>query len=248
MRLLRSVAQLGRALRSGRRGRRFKSSHSDQLLSLTGRFGLILAKGTLYIISAPSGAGKTSLVDALVSNLPEVEVSVSHTTRSMRSGEVDGVNYHFISEAAFASMVEDGVFFEHAEVFDKHYGTSRQSIQEQLLKGADVILEIDWQGARQIRQLMTDCRSIYIMPPSTAALRDRLQKRGQDDDKMIDRRMHDAVSEMSHYGEFDYIVINDDFEQAKNDLSAIFVSNRMLKSIQQQKHADLLADLLTAES
>lgn len=207
-----------------------------------------MAKGTLYIISAPSGAGKTSLIDALVSTLPEVEVSVSHTTRAMRPGEVDGVNYQFVSEEEFTSMVEDGAFFEYAKVFDNHYGTSRQSIQEQLLKGIDVILEIDWQGARQIRQLMTDCRSIYVMPPSTAALRDRLQKRDQDDDKMIERRMHDAVSEMSHYGEFDYIVINDDFEQARSDLSAIFVSNRMLKSAQQQKHADLLAELLTAES
>lgn len=187
-------------------------------------------------------------MEALVSSLPEVEGSVSHTTRAMRSGEEDGVDYHFVSEEEFMSMVEDGVFFEYAKVFDNHYGTSRQTIQERLLKGLDVILEIDWQGARQIRQLVTDCRSIYVMPPSMAALRDRLKKRGQDDDKMIDRRMHDAVSEMSHYGEFDYIVINDDFEQAKSDLSAIFVSKRLLKSVQQQKHADLLAELLTTKS
>ena len=207
-----------------------------------------MAKGTLYIISAPSGAGKTSLVEALVAALPEVEVSVSHTTRAMRPGEIDGVNYHFVSEEEFALMIEDGVFLEYAKVFGNHYGTSRQSIQEQLLRDIDVILEIDWQGARQIRQLVTDCRSIYVLPPSIAALRDRLKKRGQDDDKMIDRRMHDAVSEMSHYGEFDYIVINDDFEQAKSELSAIFVSKRLLKSYQQQKHADLLAELLTTES
>lgn len=183
-----------------------------------------------------------------MASLPEVEVSVSHTTRPMRPGEVDGINYHFVSEDEFTGMVEDGVFFEYAKVFDNYYGTSRQSIQEQLLKGIDVILEIDWQGARQIRQLVTDCRSIYVMPPSIDTLRERLKKRGQDDAKMIDRRMHDAISEMSHYGEFDYIVINDNFEQAKNELSAIFVSKRLLKSYQQQKHADLLAELLTTES
>ena len=144
-------------------------------------------------------------------------------------------------------MVDRGVFLEHAQVFDNRYGTSRQSIQEQLLKGKDVILEIDWQGARQIRQLVTDCKTIYILPPSVAALRERLQNRGQDDDELIERRMRDAVSEMSHYGEFDYIVINDDFEQAKNDLSAIFVSNRLLKGFQQEQQAELLADLLSAE-
>jgi len=207
-----------------------------------------VAKGTLYIISAPSGAGKTSLVTSLVDLLPDVEVSVSHTTRSMRDGEVDGVNYHFVSEAEFAAMIEDGIFLEYATVFGNHYGTSRQHIHEQLLQGKDVILEIDWQGARQIRQLVTDCRTIYILPPSKAALKERLRSRGQDSDDIIERRMRDAVNEMSHYGEFDYIVINDEFEQARNDLSAIFVSNRMLKSFQQQKHADLLAALLTTDS
>jgi guanylate kinase len=203
-------------------------------------------KGTLYIVSAPSGAGKTSLVQAVTSMLPDVAVSVSHTTRKIRPGEVDGENYHFASEAEFNKMVEDGDFLEHAKVFGNYYGTSRQHIQEKLLLGKDVILEIDWQGARQIRQLVTDCRSIYMLPPSITSLRERLQGRGQDSEEIINRRMHDAASEMSHYGEFDYIVINDDFEQAKGELAAIFTSNRMLREFQQQKHADLLAGLLAA--
>ena len=207
-----------------------------------------MAKGNLYIISAPSGAGKSSLVSALVKDRPDVEVSVSHTTRAIRPGEEDGVNYHFVEEAAFVEMIDQGVFLEHAQVFDNRYGTSSQSIQEQLLKGKDVILEIDWQGARQIRKLVSDCKTIYILPPSVAALRARLQKRGQDDDELIERRMRDAVSEMSHFDEFDYIVINDDFEQAKNDLSAIFASNRLLKDFQQEQHTDLLAELLTTET
>ena len=206
-----------------------------------------MLKGNLYIISAPSGAGKSSLVSALVEHWPYIEVSVSHTTRAKRPGEKEGINYHFVDEEAFADMIDQGVFLEHAKVFDNRYGTSRQSIQERLLKGKDVILEIDWQGARQIRQLVNDCKTIYILPPSVAALKQRLQTRGQDDDELIERRMLDAVSEMSHYGEFDYIVINDDFEQAKNDLSAIFVSNRLLNDFQQEQHAGLLAELLTTK-
>ena len=206
-----------------------------------------MAKGNLYIISAPSGAGKSSLVTALVEDWPDIEVSVSHTTRAKRPGEEDGVNYHFVDQDTFAEMVDQGLFLEHAQVFDNRYGTSRQSIQEQLLKGKDVILEIDWQGARQIRQLVNDCKTIYILPPSVAALRERLQNRGQDDNELIERRMRDSVSEMSHYGEFDYIVINDDFEQAKKDLSAIFVSNRLLKEFQQEQHIDLLTELLATE-
>jgi guanylate kinase len=205
-----------------------------------------VAKGILYIISAPSGAGKTSLVKALLEVVLDVVVSVSHTTRSSRPGEKDGVNYHFISDAEFDEMVDQGMFLEHAKVFDHHYGTSRQHIQEQLIKGKDVILEIDWQGARQIRQLMTDCKTIFILPPSVVALKERLQERGQDDDELIIRRMQDAVSVMSHYGEFDYIVINDEFEKAKSDLLSIFVSNRKLKDFQQEKHAELLSALLSA--
>ncbi len=203
-----------------------------------------MTKGTLYVISAPSGAGKTSLVQAVVAALPDVVVSVSHTTRKMRDGEVDGRDYHFIGEQHFLEMIADDQFLEHASVFGNRYGTSRQHIQQQLDSGRDVILEIDWQGARQIRQLMSGCKSIYILPPSIQALRDRLKGREQDSDDVIESRMHEAVSEMTHYGEFDYIVINDDFEQARVELASIFVCNRMLTQHQEQTHADILADLL----
>ena len=206
-----------------------------------------MTKGTLYVISAASGAGKTTLVSAVLQRLPDIEVSVSHTTRAPRAGEVDGVNYHFVDETAFVKMVEEGEFFESATVFGNMYGTSRQHIQEQLLKGKDVILEIDWQGARQIRQLMTDCKSIYIAPPSVSALRERLKSRGQDDEVVITKRMREAVSEMSHYAEFEYLVINDDFDQAKENLAAIIMGERMRLEHQTQKHADLLAQLLTFE-
>ncbi|MCW8852263.1 MAG: guanylate kinase, partial [Gammaproteobacteria bacterium] len=174
----------------------------------------------------------------------DLEVSVSHTTRAPREGEVDGVNYHFVDKDTFEAMVEDSEFIEYATVFGNMYGTSRQHIQEQLLKGKDVILEIDWQGARQIRQLMPDCRSVYIVPPSTEALRERLTSRGKDDEDIITRRMHEAISEMSHYVEFDYLIINDDFDEARDNLAAIIRGNRMLHEHQQQKHADLLARLL----
>ena len=207
-----------------------------------------MTKGTLYIISAASGAGKTTLVNAVVEQLEKLVVSVSHTTRPSRDGEVDGVNYHFVDKQTFEAMVEASEFLEHAKVFGNMYGTSRQHIQEQLLKGMDVILEIDWQGARQIRQLITNCRTVYIVPPSTAALRERLNARAQDDEAVIDKRMHEAISEMSHYVEFDYLVINDDFDEARDDLAAIIKGNRMLHEHQQQKHENLLAQLLTLES
>ncbi|UCB56263.1 MAG: guanylate kinase [Thiotrichales bacterium] len=203
-----------------------------------------MTKGTLYIISAPSGAGKTSLVRAIVETLPNVVVSVSHTTRKMRVGEVDGRDYHFVDSQQFQAMVDNGDFLEYASVFGNSYGTSRQHIQEQLDSGNDVILEIDWQGARQIRQLMSACRSIFIVPPSIPALRERLQGREQDSDDVIESRMREAVSEMTHYPEFDYIVINDDFEQARDELAAIFVCHRMRLDSQQQNHAELLAGLL----
>lgn len=205
-----------------------------------------MTNGTLYVISAASGAGKTSLVSAVLQQVSEIEVSVSHTTRAPREGEVDGVNYYFVDRDKFQEMVEAGEFFESASVFGNMYGTSRQHIQEQLLKGKDVILEIDWQGARQIRRLMTDCKSIYIAPPSITALRERLSKRGQDDEAIINKRMREAISEMSHYAEFEYLVINDDFDEARDNLAAIIKGNRMLFAYQQQKHAELLAELLSA--
>ena len=203
-----------------------------------------MTKGTLFVISAASGAGKTSLVKSVLQQVSGVEVSVSHTTRAAREGEVDGVDYHFIDKTAFQAMVDGGEFFESATVFGNMYGTSRQHIQQQLKKGGDVILEIDWQGAQQIRHLMNDCRTIYIAPPSIAALRERLTSRGQDDESVISRRMQDAISEMSHYVEFDYLIINDDFDEARDNLAAIIMSNRMLHEHQQQKHAALLAKLL----
>ena len=203
-----------------------------------------MTKGTLYIISAPSGAGKTSLVHAILHSVPDAVVSVSHTTRKMREGELDGRDYHFVDQRAFQEMVDDGEFLEHARVFGNSYGTSRQHIHDQLESGKDVILEIDWQGARQIRQLIRGCQSIFILPPSIQALRDRLRGREQDSDDVIESRMREAVSEMTHYAEFDYIVINDDFEQARDELAAIFVGNRMRLDYQQQRHAQLLANLV----
>ena len=204
-----------------------------------------MTKGTLYVISAASGAGKTSLVSAVLQYVLDIEVSVSHTTRAPREGEVDGVNYHFVDRQKFQGLLEAGEFFESATVFGNMYGTSRQHIEQQLLKGKDVILEIDWQGARQIRQQVSDCKSIYILPPSISALRERLTSRGQDDEIVINQRMREAVSEMSHYVEFEYLIINDDFDEARDNLAAIIMSERMLFEHQQQKHAELLVELLT---
>ena len=204
-----------------------------------------MTKGTLFVISAASGAGKTSLVKSVLQHVSDIEVSVSHTTRASREGEVDGVDYHFVDKETFQAMVNGSEFIESATVFGNMYGTSRQHIQEQLLKGKDVILEIDWQGAQQIRQLMNDCRTIYVVPPSVAALRERLTSRGQDDESVINQRMQEAISEMSHYVEFDYLIINDDFDEARDNLATIIRGNRMLHEHQQQKHADLLAKLLS---
>ena len=200
--------------------------------------------GTLYIVSAPSGAGKTSLVKALLDIEPCIRVSVSHTTRAMRPGEQDGVNYHFTDHAAFSAMIERGEFLEHAQVFDNFYGTSQIWVEQTLAAGFDLILEIDWQGAQQVRRLMPQAKSIFILPPTQEALRHRLTNRGQDSAEIIDRRMRDAVSEMSHYVEYDYLVINDDFEHALQDLRAIFRANQLLSGTQSQRHAGLLGELL----
>lgn len=204
-------------------------------------------QGILYILSAPSGAGKTSLVKALLQELDFVRVSVSHTTRPVRPGEVDGVNYHFTDRPTFQQLIDQGDFFEFAEVFGNFYGTSQHSVQQMLAAGHDTILEIDWQGAQQIRRLMPQARSVFILPPSRAALRQRLISRGQDNDEVIDTRMQQAVSEMSHYVEYDYLIINDDFDCALSELKAIFVANRQLQARQQQRHTALLASLLTQE-
>ena len=200
--------------------------------------------GTLYIISAPSGAGKSSLVKALTDANPEIRVSISHTTRAMRPGEVNGVNYHFVTREAFVKMGEHGDFLERAEVFGNFYGTSQSHLQQTLDEGHDLILEIDWQGAEQVRKLMPQARSIFILPPSLQALHQRLTNRGQDSDEIIDGRMREAVNEMSHYVEYDYLVINDDFNHALSDLKAIFRSNQLSQTQQQQRHAGLLSELL----
>ncbi|VAW59916.1 Guanylate kinase [hydrothermal vent metagenome] len=203
-----------------------------------------MSKGTLYIISAPSGAGKTSLVKALIADAKHIVVSISHTTRAMRDGEKNGVDYHFIDKDGFLSMVESSAFIEHANVFDNYYGTSQQHVEQQLLQGLDVILEIDWQGARQVRKQFADAQSIFILPPSRQALKERLQNRGQDDEEIINRRMKDAVNEMSHYAEFDFIVVNDNFKIALNELGSIFKTNRLRQMQQERKLENLLIELL----
>lgn len=202
-------------------------------------------KGTLYIISAPSGAGKTSLVSGLLEKDAQVRVSVSHTTRDMRPGEADGVNYNFVTLAEFDTLIEQGNFLEYAEVFTNKYGTSRVWVEEQLAQGTDVILEIDWQGAQQVRELVSETVSIFILPPSREELRNRLTGRGQDGQEVIDLRMSEAISEMQHYDEFDYVVINDNFDQALTELQAIFIAQRQLLSKQRDGKRALIADLLS---
>jgi len=203
--------------------------------------------GTLYIISAPSGAGKSSLLRALLETLgAELAVSVSHTTRYPRPGEVDGKDYHFVDGVAFDGMVSRGEFLEHAEVFGNRYGTSRQAVADLLATGVDVTLEIDWQGARLVRELLPATVSIFILPPSLEALQQRLQDRGQDDNEVIDRRMRDAVSEMSHFDEYDYLVINDVFQEALDELVLIIRSGQLRLAPQCGRHAALLADLLAS--
>ncbi|CAA0117866.1 guanylate kinase [Zhongshania aliphaticivorans] len=203
------------------------------------------SQGTLYTISAPSGAGKTSLVAKLLAHTPRLGVSVSHTTRPMRPGEEDGVNYHFVSHAEFEQMLNASAFLEHAQVFDNFYGTSQLWVESQLAAGEDVILEIDWQGAQQVRRLMPNTVAIFIMPPSKEALNERLTGRGQDDSAVIQRRMDAAVAEMSHYVESDYVVINDDFNTALADLEAIVRSHRLTLASQQLRHQALLSALLS---
>ena len=200
--------------------------------------------GTLYIVSAPSGAGKTSLVKALIEAQEQIRVSVSHTTRAMRPGEVDGVNYHFVAREAFIEMLERDEFLEHAEVFGNLYGTSQRWLEQTLKEGYDLILEIDWQGAQQVRRLMPQAKSIFILPPTQEALRQRLDNRGQDSDEIIDGRMREAVNEMSHYVEYDYLIINDDFAHALDDLKAIFRANQLQQKRQQVRFGKLLAELL----
>ncbi len=202
-----------------------------------------MSQGSLYIISAPSGAGKTSLIQALLQQSDTIEVAVSHTTRTQRAGEVDGKDYHFISVAEFEAMIQQQQFLEYAKVFDNYYGTATANIAE-LLQTHDVILEIDWQGARQIRQQWQECLSVFILPPSKQTLLQRLQSRGQDSPDVIQRRMQQAKDEMSHYHEFDYIVVNQDFELALAELHSIFQAQGLRLAKQQIRHKTLLSALL----
>ncbi len=200
--------------------------------------------GTLYTVSAPSGAGKTSLVQALLELDPQLRVSVSHTTRPMRPGEQDGVNYHFVDQQAFRRRIEQGEFLEHAEVFGNLYGTSRLWVEQQLAQGQDVVLEIDWQGAAQVRQLLPETVAVFILPPSRDTLQQRLTGRGQDGPEVIAGRMAEAEAEMSHYADSDYLVINDDFQQALAELRAILAAQRLRTRHRVESLGPLLADLL----
>jgi guanylate kinase len=204
-----------------------------------------MTQGTLYVISAPSGAGKTSLVKALIENMDDICVSVSHTTRPIRPSEQNGIHYHFVTKDEFMDMLNQNLFLEHAQVFDNYYGTSQLWVMQQLKKGIDVILEIDWQGAQQIRKLQPDCIGIFILPPSKKILEQRLRGRGQDSDDIIARRMRDAVDEMNHYVEFEYLVVNDVFQKALADLQHIIYAQRLTHHIQTQKLENLLIELNT---
>ena len=201
-------------------------------------------RGSLFIVSAPSGAGKTSLVKALLEAMQGITVSVSHTTRVPRPGEENGVHYHFVDVEQFIKMQSQGRFLEHAKVFDNYYGTSKTSVEDTLNQGMDVILEIDWQGARQVRQQFPDNQSIFIIPPSRQILMERLTSRGQDDQTVIERRMRDAVTEISHYHEFDYLIVNDDFDLALSQLGAIVTAARLTQQRQRAANESLLLDLL----
>lgn len=188
-----------------------------------------MAKGTLYIVSAPSGAGKSSLIDAILKRFnadDSLRLSVSHTTRAPRGEEVDHVSYHFVTKEEFEALIERNAFYEYAKVFDNYYGTSREIVEQWLEEGKDVFLDIDWQGARQIREQTPGAKGIFIIPPSLEELESRLRKRGTDAEEVIVKRMNKAISEISHYNEYDYVIINDDFEQSVLNLRSIILANR----------------------
>jgi len=205
----------------------------------------------LFIVAAPSGCGKTSLVKSLINDAKNLRVSISHTTRNPRTDEINGTNYHFVSVSEFQTMVSEDSFIEHAEVFENFYGTSKKLINDNLDNNIDVILEIDWQGARQVTQNLPSAISIFILPPSKEALELRLKNRAQDEELVIKNRMLDAENQMSHYNEFDYLVINDDFNSALTDLKSIISSSNNLTkcahlSLEEQliKHKKLLKKLI----
>lgn len=204
-----------------------------------------LPPGLLFTVSAPSGAGKTSLVRALAKQDSNLRVSISHTTRPRRPTEQDGLNYHFIDREKFLRMAEQGGFLEHAQVFGHHYGTSAQEVRRARSEGWDLILEIDWQGAAQVRRKAPETIGIFVAPPSKALLRQRLVDRGEDSMEAIERRLAEARREMSHYREFDYLVINDDFDAALADLRAILAAERIKNAARSGRHRTILNDLLS---
>ncbi len=210
----------------------------------SGSTGLTDVRGTLFVVAAPSGAGKTSLVNALVARHPGVVLSVSYTTRKPRPGEQDGTHYHFVSDTEFGRMAQAGEFLEHADVFGSRYGTGRSQVEQALRAGNDVILEIDWQGARQVREAMAESQGIFILPPSRDALVERLKGRGQDSQQVIETRMAKAREEISHFQEFDFLIVNDDFETALGDLACVLRAQRLRLDRQRDRHRDLLRALL----
>ncbi len=203
-----------------------------------------MTSGTLFIISAPSGAGKTSLVKQLMIDMDNLQVSISSTTRKQRPGEIHAQDYYFVSMDEFKTMLSNQAFLEHAQVFDNFYGTARQTVESDLQAGKDVILEIDWQGAQQVKAALKDSISIFIFPPSIEVLQQRLQNRGQDSEEIISKRMKSAVTEMSHYSEFDYLLINDDFNQALFELKSIVTARRLRTEKQQSKLDKFIQTLL----
>ena len=205
-----------------------------------------MSRGRLFVIAAPSGAGKTSLVKALLARLPQLRLSISHTTRTRRPTEAEGREYHFVTPAQFGQLVAHGEFLEHARVFDNLYGTSRGYVEGQLAQGHDVMLEIDWQGAQQVRRAMPQCVSIFILPPSRDALAERLARRATDTPEVIRRRLRDAVADMSHYRDFDYVVVNDDFERALTELTEIVASRGEAFRSNRVQLAGLVDELLAA--
>lgn len=203
-----------------------------------------IPSGRLFVVSAASGTGKTTLVNWLINSVPGVQLSISHTTRATRPGEQNGVHYHFVSVAEFEAMLLRTAFFEHALVHGNYYGTSQEFVLATLKQGIDVILEIDWQGAQQIRRLMPECISVFILPPSKDALEKRLRGRGQDSEEVIQKRLKAAHDEMSHCMEYDYVIVNDDLDNAKRDLQSVFLAERCRTLVQTERHAERLQALL----
>jgi guanylate kinase len=201
--------------------------------------------GQLFIVAAPSGGGKTSLVNQLIRSMSQIELSISHTTRAIRPKEKDGKDYFFVDKPTFENLVQENAFVEHAKVFDNFYGTSKKQIEERLEQGIDIVLDIDWQGAQQIRQIYPQAVGIFLLPPSLETLRERLQNRQQDHADVIERRMQQAHDEMKHFHEFNYLIINQEFDVALAQLKSIVVAERLKKDIQMIRQRKLLSFLLT---